>query len=69
MFHSLRRIVPDVISFARAFIRIDAFNCMAQNRKKERDIVAGKYDHSDHVLSEGLLDITDREKREFRYSY
>ncbi|KAF2095326.1 MFS transporter [Rhizodiscina lignyota] len=43
--------------------------CVLQNRAKERAVAEGRYDHTDHVLSEELLDITDREKRDFRYQY
>jgi hypothetical protein len=46
-----------------------ALICIWQNKAKERAIAEGRYDHTTHVLAEGLLDITDREKKEFMYQY
>ena len=46
-----------------------AFICIWQNKVKEKEVAEGKYDHTNHVLDEGLLDITDREKKDFRYRY
>ena len=46
-----------------------ALICMWQNAAKERAVAEGKYDHTTHVLAEGLLDITDQEKKDFRYQY
>lgn len=46
-----------------------ALICIWQNKAKEKAVAEGKYDHSNHVLAEGLLDITDREKKDFRYQY
>ncbi|KAG0653025.1 putative transporter [Hyphodiscus hymeniophilus] len=46
-----------------------AFICIWQNKAKDKAVAEGKYDHTTHVLAEGLLDITDREKKDFRYKY
>ena len=46
-----------------------ALICIWQNKAKEKAIAEGRYEHTTHVLAEGLLDITDREKKEFRYQY
>ena len=52
------------ISLATSYALI----CIWQNKANEKAIAAGRFALSAHVLSEGLLDITDREKQDFRYS-
>lgn len=47
-----------------------ALICIWQNKQKDKMVAAGRFDNSyDYNLSMNLLDLTDKEKRDFRYQY
>ncbi|KAG0652743.1 putative transporter [Hyphodiscus hymeniophilus] len=46
-----------------------ALICIWQNKQKDKAVAAGKFDNIQHNLSADLLDLTDTQKRDFRYIY
>ena len=46
-----------------------ALICIWENARKDKAVAAGRFDHVEYTLDEDLLDLSDREKRDFRYKY
>lgn len=46
-----------------------ALICIYQNKRKDEAVAEGKFDNIQHNLSLDLLDLSEREKRDFRYQY
>jgi len=46
-----------------------ALICMWQNKLKDKRVARGDFDNIDYGLDEGMLDLTDKQKKTFRYQY
>ena len=46
-----------------------ALICVWENKQKDKAVAAGQFDDVHYNLSSDLLDLTDRQKRDFRYQY
>ncbi|KAF2097710.1 MFS general substrate transporter [Rhizodiscina lignyota] len=46
-----------------------ALICVWENRRKDKAVAAGKFDNMNHGVDEDLLDLSETEKRDFRYQF